>query len=253
MVSRHNQRFREVFLNYIICSTGRARSGVLTAYLKQLQYGAPDEFFEVARFNILNKPLVELKPFIESKRVDGIFGMRIVWSHLRRLYEKHGIGMSRFIEEYVPDPKIIFLQRDPIEQAIEVNYDTPEAIPSRIAEIVKCNTAWELFFKQNHITPFRMRSEDLCEYPEISVRKVVYFLNRGISPDIELKNIFHDHLTQHQQKPRLFKQHQTHLLFMQDISNETEKEVELVETPDHPPKRRLISFRNRILEKRGLE
>ena len=195
-------------MNYIIAATGRARSGVLASYLRQLGCGKPDEFFETVRFDILRaKPTeTELQDYLESQRHNGIFGMRVVWSHVRKMHEVLGIGLKEFTDTYLPNPQFVFMERCPWRQAIESaiyqawndidNARIPlDQIRNRVTQIVIGNTVWGEYFKQHNITPIRLQSEDLQADPNVA--KDICMELEYMPPDRELANTFNDQYMDH--------------------------------------------------------
>ena len=195
-------------MEYLILSVGRARSGVLAAYLREIGCGKPDEFFEVARFVILRDTLraTELREFIETHRHNGIFGMRLVWSHVSAMYHRLGIGIHAFVKTFLPEAKFIFVTRDPFRQAIESAIEAcsqpdPEAPPlkwieGRVAQIITGYQAWEDYFQCYGIHPHRIRAEDYAEDP-MHMRTVADFLGYDSAGEVLTENRFDDDLTTH--------------------------------------------------------
>lgn len=196
-------------MNYLICSTGRARSGVLASYLRHLKIGNPDEFYERLRFDWNMRPQ-ETAQLIKERTVNGVFGMRMVWSHVACMQESlGGLTIKQFVDKYMPDPHYIFMTRCPIKQAVEsVMYgmrkegktfhrkffDTDAAI-KRMTRIVIGNTAWQMFFKRHDITPIKLDANKLEVNPISELRSLL--LRMGVSEldtDIVVKNHFGDSL-----------------------------------------------------------
>ena len=201
-----------MLLNYLILSTGRSRSGVLAHYLRNLKCGLPDEFFEVARFDLLktgseSQMRKQVGNFLDSKRDNGILGMRMVWSHARRMSDKLGMGIKEFADTYFPDTRYIFFKRNPLMQAVEGRVydfkskgidprkaspaDILKSVSNRVWQIVVGYQAWEEYFRHYDIDPLRIYSEDLAEDPANVCKEIFEFLGLPY-PDITLKDNYND-------------------------------------------------------------
>lgn len=195
-------------MNYLICATGRARSGVLASYLRKIGVGAPDEFYEHARFDLYKlHDEAEIKAYLEEYRINDILGMKLVWSHVYRIYDSLELKLKEFIDRYIPEPQYIFMTRDPMKQAIESvmygirknelpfttdNFDMDTA-RKRIWRTVIGNHAWELFFRKERITPIRVNAEALEENPAPVLQNLLEALNVDL-PIPDIKNTFRDSL-----------------------------------------------------------
>ena len=196
-------------MNYLICSTGRARSGVLASYLRQLKIGSPDEFYEKLRFVLwtMDTP-EEVKGFLEAHRVNGIFGMRMVWSHVRTMHNTLGLTIQEFIGTYIPNPKYIFMKRDPIKQAVESvmygmrkdgkpfesKYFDLDAARKRMTRIVVGNTAWQMFFEKHNITPIHIDANLLELNPVEELRSLLIAMELPYNDVPVINNHFRDDL-----------------------------------------------------------
>ena len=195
-------------MNYLICATGRARSGVLASYLRHLGVGAPDEFYEQLRFDLNKKTTeAEVRDFLENRRVNNIFGMRLVWSHVSCMHETLGLTIMEFMDTYMPNPKYIFMVRDPIKQAVEsvmygmkknsIPFESKffdfDAAHKRMARIVIGNTAWLMFFEKHGITPIELDANELEVDPDTELRSLLIAMGLP-HDDISVKNHFKDDL-----------------------------------------------------------
>ena len=221
-------------MNYLICSTGRARSGTLANYLRKLGCGKPDEFYERVRFDLykIQKP-AEVQAYLEEYRVNGIFGMKMVWSHVRTMHETLGLQLKEFIDTYIPDSKYIYMKRDPFKQAIEsVMYGIRKAgkpfktdnfcmdtARARVVRIIIGYQAWELFFEKNNIDPIRVKAEDLEKDPTPVCATILKDL--GVQIELKpLKNTFADSLM-NEFRDKMYKQFlRRYQLLMSDIQIE---------------------------------
>ena len=180
-------------MNYVICTSGRARSSVLMKYLKQLGAGFPEEWTNswfAKRRNI--KDYKALVKYIQSRDVDGHTALRITWVGLLRLCTIHNIKAKPFFDDCLPDAKFIYFTRDELAQVTESIYyqvtaefsdsvDTSKIVPSgqideHLTELATQATCWELFFQRNEITPHRVKAEDLFIDAEGTCKQVLEFL-----------------------------------------------------------------------------
>ena len=224
-------------MNYLICATGRARSGVLAAYLRKLDVGRPDEFYEHVRFDLCSlSQEAEIKAYIEERRSNGIFGMKMVWSHVYRMHKTVGLNLETFIDTYMPDPKYLFVVRDPVKQAVEsVMYGMRkqglpfekrhfdfDASKQRMTRIVIGNTAWQIFFEKHNIDWWRctVDANDLETDPVTTMQHVLVEL--GIERPIEqiekLGNHFKDSLMNEFRDEMCESLLRRHVLMMDDIN-----------------------------------
>ena len=218
-------------MNYLICSTGRARSGVLANYLRKLKCGAPDEFYERVRFDLYTlQDSDKVQSFLEEYRVNDIFGMKMVWSHVSQMHKTLGLTLKEFIDAYMPNPKCLFVVRDPMKQAVEsviygmkkqeLPFDKKhfdfDAAKQRMTRIVLGNTAWVLFFEKNHIDPIIVDANMLEQAPNPVVQNILGVL--GV--DITMKNLnnnFKDSLMNEFRDEMCEKLLRRHVLMMDDI------------------------------------
>ncbi len=207
MVQLRHGIVHKTLLNYLIVSTGRSRSGVLAAHLSTLGCGEPNEFFEVARFDVLNEnaTIDSVKDALEARRSNGILGMRMVWSHVRAMHECLSIGIKEFTDTCLPDTRYIYVERDPWRQAIESSLqDAPDKVPvkkikRRVAQIIIGYQAWDDYFTKHDIAPYRIRSEDFQTDPNAVCKGLYQWLGMEYPSEIKLDaSIFDDALTTHE-------------------------------------------------------
>lgn len=195
-------------MNYLICSTGRARSGVLAKNLRSLNVGAPDEFYEHARFDLHTLSDAEsVRDYLEAQRVDGILGMKMVWSHVRKMHQSLGLALGEFVETYLPEAKFLYVTRDPFKQGIESTIYTmhqqgvplrrshfcKETAQRRIVRVIIGMQAWEIFFEKYGVSPVRVDAEALQEMPQAVMQFVLDAL--GVERDkASCSYKFEDHL-----------------------------------------------------------
>ena len=218
-------------MNYLICSTGRARSGVLASYLKKLECGAPDEFYERVRFDLYKiQENAAVQTYLEEYRVNGILGIKMVWSHVSQMHKTLGLTLKQFIDTYMPNPKYLFVVRDPIKQAVEsVIYGMKKqelpfekrhfdfsAATQRMTRIILGNTAWTLFFRKYDIEPICVDANKLEQDPIPVVQDILSAL--GVDGAIEkLSNNFKDSLMNDFRDEMCESILRRHVLMMNDI------------------------------------
>ena len=195
-------------MNYMICGTGRARTGILAKYLRKLGLGAPDEFYEHARHDLhLLTEEAAVRDYIEARRVNSVFGIKMVWSHVARMHKSLGLKLPEFIDTYMPKPVYLFQTRDPMLQAIESmiygmqrdglslkrqHFDL-DVFKQRVARILIGNQAWRVFFERQGVSPIHVDAAEL-EADPVPVLKDIY-RQLGIPyPDVAIKNTFSDAL-----------------------------------------------------------
>ena len=185
--------------NYFLSSTGRARSGALNHSLRAIGCGNPNDYFLPERWPEFYENGVEgVRSFLESKRVNGFLGVRAPFGgHIHEMCKFLEMTFTEFIEEYMPNPKFVYVIRDPLRQAIELVYikshQNPEcddpvkairsnrrAVNIRIGQIIRADQAWKTFFDRYKIDPYIISVYDLLESTEKVVRDVCDFL--GYTP-----------------------------------------------------------------------
>lgn len=197
--------------NYFLTATGRARSGALNHSLKVVGCGNPNDYFLPDRWPEFYAGGIEgIRPFLESKRVNGFLGVRAPWGgHIGEMCAFLKITFTEFIERYMPDPKFVYVTRDPLRQALELryieydqspDYDDPvaairadkENVYIRQAQVLRAHQAWQTFFEMKEIEPYRMSTYDLIASPEIIVPAVCEFLGYELPTDAHLTHGFVD-------------------------------------------------------------
>ena len=177
-------------MNYVICSSGRARSSVLMHFLKQLGAGLPDEWtnpwfysqFEAGNFDALCR-------FIQSREIDGHTGLRMTWKGLIRVCYIYDCKAKPFFDAALPGAKFIYFERDNLAQTVESVYyeqlqmfdDVPSYVPAKRIEemLVECaldGSSWEMFFAENNIKPYRLTYEQLIADRNSACLGVLRFL-----------------------------------------------------------------------------
>lgn len=187
-------------MNYIICTTGRARSSILMGYLKQLGAGFPDEWLN-PWFNSQRDffDLDALCQFIQKRNVDGFCGMRTTFTGVTTACRVHKITLKQLVDKALPDAKYIYFTRDNLRQITESLYyeniqrfdDVPKVIPSKdieaaLVEYAISESCWEIYFQKYNITPLRITYEDLADARDMTLLKVLSFLGLDYPEGIQL-------------------------------------------------------------------
>lgn len=213
MARRDNGGGFENTMNYIICTTPRARSSVLMRYLKQLGAGYADAWLN-PWFDALrdaDNPEAHYT-FIKSRETDGHCGIRVTWGALSNFCKKNNIKTKAFFDTILPDAKFIYFTRDVLRQVVEavfyesVNmFDDPlttvpiQNIHSMLKEYAIAMTAWELFFEKYDIQPCRIQCEDLIDNKESTCKHVMESLGIPYPSDITLRDRTRDALYQNKE------------------------------------------------------
>ena len=175
---------REKDINYIILSTGRARSGVLASYLRKVGLGNVDQWYEKAHFDLYKcTDKKSTHNWLESKRKEGILGIKLVFSHIRRMNKSLGIGLKEFADTYFPDAYYIYHTRNPFYQAIEsqlyqvgegiISKPSLSAIKKRVGQVILTEAAYEDYFEKHEILPIRCNEYKLEHEHEKFVQYVL--------------------------------------------------------------------------------
>lgn len=195
-------------MNYIIASTGRARSSILARYLKQVNAGYADVWLN-SWFNALRDyyDLDALCRFIRNKSHDGRCALRLTWDMLRNVCHTHNISAKTFFEKSVPDAQFIYFTRNNLSQTTETLYykhtqmfdDPPDFIPFKdieksIISYAKDESSWESLFDTYSITPYRITYEELLADTPLVLKNILNFLDTPYPDDIELVDLSKDAL-----------------------------------------------------------
>ena len=205
-------------MNYIICTTGRARSSVLMIYLKQLGAGYPDVWCN-SWFNRQRDfyDLDELCKFIQSRKTDGHVGLRTTWSGIQAVCNTHNLKIKKFFDKALPNAKYIYFTRDNLRQTTETLFyeytqmfdGTSNIIPGKdieksLVDFAIEESCWEIFFEKNNISPLHIKCEDLIVNKEKALRKVLDFLDIEYPNGISITDKSKDAMTNHEEVQRWY-------------------------------------------------
>ena len=213
-------------MNYIIVTEGRAGSTLLCQHLKQMGIGHP---YPHLSSDVLNRKLDSVNQFadyLESKRVNGILGLKISWGILTKLDVDHNLNLNahEFLSEVCPNAKYLHQTReDRVHQALsrikhlkmdsshiksssghekykkkETAHleDMPipvEEIHDRIQRNIKGYKAWDIYFKAYQITPLEVIFEDLVSNRDDTLEQICNFLEVPLRLDMLEEKLISTH------------------------------------------------------------
>jgi LPS sulfotransferase NodH len=188
--------FEGLGADYIICSTGRSGSSLLTSLLILTgNLGVPHEYIHPQHAKVLferyelnpNTPLETYMASVRKKRTtpNGIFGVKLHLVHLINL-----VQISMF-EKLFPTPLCVFISReDVVAQAVsyaiaeqtnkwtsrgtEINEPkyNAEVISRHVQRINMENNSWEKFFLSSSIEPLRVTYEEILSDPNEIIKSI---------------------------------------------------------------------------------
>ena len=201
--------------NYVILTNGRSGSSLLNSYLTQLGAGKPQTWLDPKFYE--NPTLDAIQVFLESKRKNGILGVKISWWYIFQICDPLNIKFKTLLDTCLPDAKFIYLtRRDRVHQALSRTkhdmlkqshvqndekrreYDELEksiettAVPIKEIKVqmlanAYSHTASEILFSEYNIEPYRLHFEDFIADTAGTCRKLLAFL--GVTyPDKPLKD-----------------------------------------------------------------
>lgn len=196
-------------MNYFIVTEGRAGSSLLCQHLTQMQIGKPYPY--LSKDILLKKVSAEesIQDFLESKRVNGILGLKISWGIITAIdtHFKMEMNLHNFLNVICPDAKYIYqTRRDRVHQALSrikhLAMDTSHVrsnneyekykakeqerlngvdvpikdIHDRIQRNACGYKAWEIYFKAYNIQPLEVAFEDLVSNRDTILEQICKFL-----------------------------------------------------------------------------
>lgn len=205
-------------MNYVILTTGRTGSSLLNAHLTQLGAGEPQSWLALHYFD---EPITidGVQAFLETKRVNGILGVKASWWYLYRICEALKIGLKPFFDTCLPNAKFIYIERrNTVHQALSrvkhdmlqrshfkkhldfaeyekqeqplANREIPiEQITEQLLTTIKDGLGYEALIEKLELYPHRIIFENFIADKEGTCRELLAFL--GIPyPDIEISDIY---------------------------------------------------------------
>lgn len=205
-------------LTYFILTNGRAGSTLLNTYLTQLGVGEPQAWLATKFFSD-PYTLADVHRFLESRRVDGILGVKLSWWYIFQVCDTLDIDIQTLLSPYLLDAKYIYLsRRDKVHQALSrVKHDLlkrhhvqseaslsayreeEQALADReppLGAIRKqmlvnsiAHLGWEHFFREFSIEPYRLMYEDFVANKAKTCRELLSFLGVDV-PNVALVDTF---------------------------------------------------------------
>ena len=203
-------------MNILLVTGGRTGSSLLNAYLRQLGIGKPQAWLDTKFFES-PYTLDDIHTFLETKRKNDILAVKASWWYFLEICEKLDISLKELLDTCLPNPKVIYLtRRDRVHQGLSrvkhmmldkshvynpdqmVDYKSRETelesadVPvDRIREqiLATCygQIAYEIFFQEYKIEPYRLAFEDFVADKVGTCRKILKWLDIEY-PDKELKD-----------------------------------------------------------------
>jgi LPS sulfotransferase NodH len=200
-------------MNYLVCSTPRTGSNLLTLMLATTgRAGNPKEFFEPQHampmfvkevgMSSVTEALGAVPEYIEKLKVrystsNGAFGVKIHYEHFAHLR-----NAGTRLEDLLHPCRLVFCRRSNITRqaislvrALQTNVwiagDTPRSEPvfdaDRITHFIHLirnhNSSWEHFFTRQQVEPYRVAYETFVERKEPEIRALLEFLGVAFDPD----------------------------------------------------------------------
>ncbi len=201
---------REPDLSYVVCSTPRCGSGLLTRGLASTGLvGTPAEYFNPVNITTLctrwglPEDMSIYAPFLRTHRTDanGVFGVKVHWDQLEAANRRAGDPEAIFA--FAPGARFVHIsRRDADAQAVSlwvalltdawhrerdepaprtrVPYDYGEIERLR-ALMLRHEAAWVGFFAAHRLQPVEVVYEDLIADYEGELRRVVGALRPGVA------------------------------------------------------------------------
>jgi LPS sulfotransferase NodH len=201
---------REPDLSYVVCSTPRCGSGLLTRGLASTGVaGTPAEYFHTRNITALcerwglPEAMPVYAPALRTRRTDanGVFGVKIHWDQLEALNRRAGDPEAIFT--CVPGARFVHIsRRDTDAQAVSLwvalltdswHREAGEPAPRRRipydygeierlrALVLRHEAAWAAFFAARGLRPLEVVYEDLVAGYEDELRRVVGALRPGVA------------------------------------------------------------------------
>ena len=204
-------------MNYIIVTEGRAGSTLLCQHLRQMGIGNPYPYLSSDVLKRKLDSVDQMADYLESKRVNGILGLKISWGILTKLDEDHDLNLNayQFLSEVCPDAKYLHQTRDNrVYQALsrikhlemgsshikssdahkkyqEKESADLESMPVPVEEIhdriqrnIKGYKAWDIFFKAYQPPVLEVVFEGVVEHRDDVLEDICKFLQVPLRLDL---------------------------------------------------------------------
>lgn len=204
-------------MNVLLVTGGRTGSSLLNAYLRQLGVGKPQAWLDTKFFG-KDYTLTEIHTFLETKRKNDILAVKGSWWYFLEICETLNITLKQLLDTCMPDAKVIYLiRKDRVHQGLSrvkhlmhekshvynadqmTDYKTAEVdlmnveVPvDRIKEqmLATCygQIAYELWFREFGIEPYRIAFEDFISDKVGTCRRILKWLGLDYPEDVELND-----------------------------------------------------------------
>lgn len=204
-------------MNYFIATEGRAGSTLLCQHLKQMGIGDPYPYLSGDVMKFETGTIEEMSDYVESKRKNGILGIKISWGILTKLDTEFKLKMNahEFLNALCPNAKYIYqTRRDRVHQALSrikhlmmdtshirssgsfekyrvketdrlLNAPVPlDDIHERIQRNAIGYKAWEIYFNAYNIIPLEVVFEDLVSDRDTVLGNICEFLGVPLRLDM---------------------------------------------------------------------
>ena len=202
-------------MNILLLTGGRTGSSLLNGYLRQLGVGKPDAWLD-RKFFSADYTLDEIHTFLETKRKNDILAVKASWWYFLEICEKLDIGMRELMDACFPNPKVVYMTRnDRVHQGLSrvkhemlskshvraeqsmaeykereselLNVDVPvEAIQEQMLAVAYGRVAYEMFFKEFEIEPYRLAFEEFIFRKVRTLEKLLLFFEIPYPEGVEI-------------------------------------------------------------------
>lgn len=199
-------------MNYFIITEGRAGSTLLCEFLTQMGIGKPHPYLSKDVMLRKVKSADDIEDFLDSRRRNGILGIKISWGILSAMdsYFEMGLNVHEFLNTVAPNAKYIYqTRRDRVHQALSrikhLKMDTSHVkserekrkyeekekkrlsrasvplgeIHERLVRNALGYKAWDIYFRAYGIEPLQIVFEDFIANKKKTLQQICAFL--GVS------------------------------------------------------------------------
>jgi len=213
---------------YVVCATPRSGSNLLTASLSNFGFaGKPGEhFLPESVFAFMTRDHMRVGSFpdyvdqlMQTRCTpNGLFGTKIMWSHLVEFVNptlsKHSdfesLNMFQRLDKVFHQPRYIWVtRRDKVRQAVSLYRatntgdwvrrvgDAPvsaqpavefsfQSIENARLQVMTGDAGWKHLFAENHVTPLIIEYEDFMENYKPTMRQVLDFIEATPPPGFQI-------------------------------------------------------------------
>ena len=192
---------------------------MLNGYLWQLGVGKPDAWLDRKFFGEAYT-LDDVHTHLEKKRKNDVLAVKASWWYFLEICETLEIDMKALIDACFPDPKVVYMtRRDRVHQGLSrvkhemlskshvrstesmedykareqalLEVETPvDAIHNQMLAVAYGRIAYEMFFDEFEIEPYRLAFEDFIADKIGTLRALLSFFEIDFPEDVELKDTY---------------------------------------------------------------